>query len=1115
MEKLKPRILNYETIISSLERLTIVAPESEYGIKCAGIIFELLKSYVNVVLLINPDKSILYSAKGPVILIGNLADSKCMKELYYKNLAVTDLHYPGPGGYEIRTLLNPLGTGYNIIQIGYSDEAGLLKAVNMFCSEIKGSSLRYFCELHPTRLHIPEGKEKELLYCNFSLDDPTISHTAPIDEIGYLAYLTGKKDLLDLYYRSWKALFKIEYNHLKLHKRVAAWRFLEVTGMIPEDLRGEIVNFLYEWADGDEGIESIMHNIYQCPNFPRQNHGLIPAMGLVLLHDYFKKYYPELQKPSKWKEAADKVYSVYFNGSWKPLCDGLCHGWWLSQPAMLEYALFDDQHKYLESGGARKAAFCAMAVVNNSGWMPNAGDSSITRQFPGYVLDMTSEYYKDGKARYMSNLAPIWRRGYSGPISFLPKMYDVGIKPEQPKELIGVTVIPVDPIVYNAWRDYPDIADRVTDTPPTAPIEKCFDKLAIRTGFEYKDEFLLIDGLGGGSHSYADAMAILDYEKYGLSFVISEDQLYWIEPENHSMVTIYKNGKSDSIPSFAELEKIDRLSDGQIYISMILKNSNSADWRREIYLVPDKFLIINDTIIANKEGDYSIETHFRTPGYVELNGNCFYSRRKTRNGKDVDFLIKIICSHDMNCSVSEIPLHYSYRTLPGEDKPISSETDPYEYGKMRYNLDCDNLILSSCTGKTSLYMNRNDKVSFTSLLFATDESKRILMEDINGKLNVKIDNEVYTTKFSVYKSISNIKQNRRNSTLFIREIFKSDYDIKAYHFYNGKLWCGLKNGEIFNIDICNNEECAHVKKVACVNEEIHDIILHKGFIYIGSGTNSIIKLTENGSKVWNVKTTRIPTNFPWWEMDYPSAMSLKVVKYKGRESLVAGCGDDNARFYDFDGNLIDSYYFFAAVPNLINSFDVNSDGKNEILLAGNIITCLSHVDVLNDEGKLIHRFGGEGWTSIAKVVECFEINGKKAVALGVNHRNNFKLYEFDSNGEYCKGSYKINEKLAGAVSGIALNKDAGIIAAVTTQGFIAAYDVSGEQRWVNMINGIINDIEYFNGLFWVADTSGHVYSYDMKGNLINTADIKQKIMHLESINETLYIIADRKIYISR
>jgi hypothetical protein len=437
------------------------------------------------------------------------------------------------------------------------------------------------------------------------------------------------------------------------------------------------------------------------------------------------------------------------------------------------------------------------------------------------------------------------------------------------------------------------------------------------------------------------------------------------------------------------------------------------------------------------------------------------------------------------------------------------ETDPCEYGKMRYHLNDDNLILSSCTGKTSVCMDKGGKVTFTSLLFASDKVQKASIEGIDGKVNVKIEDEIYPTNFNSYIVGKSTKQKAGTLTNTVQEIFKSNSDITAANVFGGKLWIGLSDGSIANID-----KSLNVGKVSGINETVHDLCVHDKFIYAGCGNNSIIKITENGDKVWNKKTVRIPTMYPWWELDYPSVMSLRIIKYKGKDTLIAGCGDNNIRYYGLDGNLIGSYYFYAAVPNIIKSYDINNDGKNEIIIAGSIMTCTSIVDILNEEGKFIHRFGDEGWTSIAKVVKCFDINGMKTIALGVNHRNNFKLYQFDPNEKCCKGSYIINDRLAGSVIGIDLDDDNNIIVAATTQGFIVAYNsITGEQKWIKMVNGVISDVKYFNCLFWVADESGNVYAYDKDGILIKTANVKQGILQLKNNNDIMYIITKRNIHI--
>lgn len=349
---------------------------------------------------------------------------------------------------------------------------------------------------------------------------------------------------------------------------------MEMTGMLDDDLREEAENLFYRWVESREGLARIDEPVYLLPGYPRQNHGLLPAMGIRWLADFFLRYHPELERPRSWKEIADRVFSVYQDGSWKPICDGLCHGWSMSQPVMAEYGLYDEKHGYFASGGARKAAECAIAVVNNEGWMPSSGDSTLKRGFQGTFLAAAAEYYQDGRYLFVRNMAPFWRQGNLDWTSYLSRSFDIGLEPVLPEDHIGVRVIPMDPLVYHAWDAFPDRSELVVAStrPPEVPLEKCFDRLTYRSGFDTQDEYLLIDGLGGGSHSYDDAMSIVDYEKFGVDFVVAEDDLVNNETENHSMVTIIRNGECEKVPSSRLWKKSGGTGQGSVYLSMILKN---------------------------------------------------------------------------------------------------------------------------------------------------------------------------------------------------------------------------------------------------------------------------------------------------------------------------------------------------------------------------------------------------------------------------------------------------------------------------------------------------------------------------------------------------------------
>jgi len=138
LPELQPRALNRETVFSGVAEIVVAAPAEDSGIATAQKLAEALRSIVdNVELLIDPAAETITAARGPVFLIGNLANSLCVKQLYWLFFCLTDRWYPGPGGYEVRTLLDPLGTGHNIIHAGYSDDQGLASAMSLLLTKIK------------------------------------------------------------------------------------------------------------------------------------------------------------------------------------------------------------------------------------------------------------------------------------------------------------------------------------------------------------------------------------------------------------------------------------------------------------------------------------------------------------------------------------------------------------------------------------------------------------------------------------------------------------------------------------------------------------------------------------------------------------------------------------------------------------------------------------------------------------------------------------------------------------------------------------------------------------------------------------------------------------------
>ena len=147
-----------------------------------------------VELLDDPAGEVLAEAGGPVIVVGNLSDSQCIQELYFRFMCATDLWYPGPGGYELRTLCNPFGTGHNVIQAGYSDAVGARAATEAFHSCLD-DPIPHLAALEVTRLPLSPKETRQVRSEPLLPAAWQIANTMQGDLKGYLYYLTGDPQL--------------------------------------------------------------------------------------------------------------------------------------------------------------------------------------------------------------------------------------------------------------------------------------------------------------------------------------------------------------------------------------------------------------------------------------------------------------------------------------------------------------------------------------------------------------------------------------------------------------------------------------------------------------------------------------------------------------------------------------------------------------------------------------------------------------------------------------------------------------------------------------------------------------------------------------------------------
>jgi hypothetical protein len=1048
-----------------------------------------------VQVLINPGHDVMHTAKAPVIVIGNISNSKCVKHLYYKLLCLTDKWYPGEGGYNIRTLINPFGTGFNIIHIGYSDNKGQENALAAFIKKV-GNPMPYYNDVSYTNLPCAKKYIERITSSPFP-NNPELLPSINASYwwyMGYIAYLTVDDKLLCRYVDGWKKVIELSGknhgiiggSHLHMMTHIEAWRLLEYSGMIPDDIRGNIEECVYNWAQSAEGKVYIEEGLNKI--LPSHNHSMFCALALTYAADFFKNQYKGMQEPDEWLQAADDVFYTFNHSGWKPYCDDSMYSTHISLPLVCMYSIFDDTHEFLENGG-KKAAEWVKTLIGHNAFIPSFGDGTVNTPLPSVLLRILSHYYNDGELKYLLDSVPDERNLL--PEICIQGMFDSGVKPDKPEVHIPLNIIPLDHWIYDSWSKDMRLAKGLTATPPYGPYGNCFDKLCIRTGWDEEDEFLLIDGLGSnGIHSYSDAMGVLDYTSRGITWLVEENCYRWPEPENCCILTITRDGYASEIPGIALLEKSEVFGNGDVYLKMKLSNYNGVDWIREVIFIKGLCVVFHDTVVAIDEGGYVVCSHFKTPGKARLEGNVLKCTRENSRGKKFELRLSGFGSSLINMRAYEIPLGemlFSHEGTGGKDDFYNHGVKMAELGRemwlKRYNES--SVSLTAVVTRSSQHLDRGGILSLIHIVHPAGKDDCDIIPCVDNKqLCIKYNGKVTRLPVELTDIYSEEMPDERwyacNRLELRRAAALPDNILKILHINKEIYVCACDNGSLILLD--NGTVSwkygfgGDIHSLAYINQKA-------GMLLVGNGNNKLSALNMQGTLLWETSIEGKPTIFLSYEMRYPQVMEIKCCQAGDMTVIAAGCGDNHIRVYDPAGNLLSCFYVYATVPDTIEFLDINGDGNLEILAAGREQSSQGVFFVHDIHGNPGDHIYTGGWLCNIKSYVINHLGDKIRITCGMNYGENFKVFDVVQG----RVETAVAERLGGSVDAICSDNNGEVFYAGTSKGFVVALDKQGARLWYIDINKPVQDILYVKAEIIAVCSEGEIFRISDKGIIIGSA----------------------------
>lgn len=550
-----------------------------------------------------------------VILLGNAPDNEFVRRLVWERW-IFDTWYPGDEGYVVRSIHNPFGHGKNIIFVGGENAATVRAAAVKFINMLKPADplnvgwimtfetdKRGETVTQATVKRCTEQAEKAL---GFKNGRGLISMAA---SMARRYYSTGQD--------SWAELFKVVMSkhqalgqpgmgtHMNVYAAMSQWEVIEESPVFSDDDRLFITNHLLYILRSKEGCMNGFFQRGTKQQGVRHNHQTLPGLACLFGGRYFKLGYG-LPEADEWLAAGRKLFGSQ-KISHKPQCDCNCYewgtlyqtGWW---------SLGSGDYTFFKNGTCRAAADRAIIEMDNRGYSSCNGDFWSLYYFPTVLFQQAAAYYRDGRYEWAIRK----RHGRRGVANLVR-----GVEPEEPTDLLGIQVAPMSPHFFNAHH-----TTMPSQPKPNIPIERSFDKISFRRTFDPEDQYLLLDGIGTGSHGHVDVNGISQFTDNSRIWLMDVSYAEAPNMRDHNVVTVMRNGETAPPPPFTALDGFADLETVGFSMTSLAKYCG-VDWHRHLFWLKERCFLFVDQLIAREPGDYTLRAHWRTPGKGQLEGTTF------------------------------------------------------------------------------------------------------------------------------------------------------------------------------------------------------------------------------------------------------------------------------------------------------------------------------------------------------------------------------------------------------------------------------------------------------------------------------------------------------------
>jgi len=582
-----------------------------------------------------------------VIALGNIATSAFIERLYCEWQVILDLKYPGRGGYVVRSLHNPYGTGKNVIFLGGSDDVGVHEAAREFSARLRGSAvdlsvdrlmtIRLGAGLTPPQIGAQLADWKVLSWSDSrrktshgvvtGYDPATYFGWNPISVAGILYYMTGDTK----YLQTFKEL-ALPNTHLVPLQNSRDEAFSDPLDPLVKShhYRSHLVDRVFDLIEESPGFSDserlaitqklFMHQMELDPahtyveNNP-DRHALWHLLNIYSGSMYFSVSYPD----PVWHRRLDNVRRSFQSLIHDPTWGERDTLEWVSTSIepVVDFFLMDGSSEFVASGTAKTLMQGLEALMS------------------GEELDDYNKYLSLGllsKASYLlKDPRYIWMAQHLGVdlnVFRIGQSYwsTASMTGQPPTDLAGkITRVPV-------------VQNDLSAANASVAAQDAFQLLSYRSGLSATDDYWLLDGFEGlGRHPF-QLNTLLSLRMFGGKSILSGYA---------NDLSIWRNGMTESRVARSAALKQHFANNNFAYVHSAVPDMSGAGWDRHFVYVRDSLALVVDQVNPLAAGRFDIVTSWQLGGAVKESGEMFRSCQ-TDNGiamSSVDIPLQKIASN--------------------------------------------------------------------------------------------------------------------------------------------------------------------------------------------------------------------------------------------------------------------------------------------------------------------------------------------------------------------------------------------------------------------------------------------------------------------------------------